>query len=83
MASEYGDSQEEFRIGNVSTTPSFREFSFHIPRAKLDAVAYEWGTTQVADGKHVVEHFLNLNLIGSKIIQSIKRLNMCFIQVIL
>lgn len=51
---EYGDSQEEFRIGNAATTPSFREFSFHIPREKLDAVAFEWDTTRVADGEHIV-----------------------------
>ena len=54
---EYGDSEEDFRIGDAATdvTPVMREFTFDIPDDKMDAIAYEWDTTEVEDGDYIIQ----------------------------
>ncbi|WP_052352849.1 metallophosphoesterase [Neobacillus dielmonensis] len=51
--SNYPNPSKEYRIGG--TNPPLREFSFNIPQEKMDAIGYQWDTSQVTDGEHVIK----------------------------
>lgn len=51
---EYSDPDQEYRIGS-GKNPPVREFSFDIPKEKMDAVGYQWDTLQVPDGPHLIK----------------------------